>query len=100
MAAAGVYSADALSEVSEARRTRYFHEKRDGYHVVPELRKMIVFAPQNVISDAPFTQVDIVSCRNLLIYLQPSAQKKALSLFHFALKTGRCAHAWAKRNAR
>lgn len=87
-AASGVYPPDALAEVSDERRERYFREKRDGCHVVPELRKMIVFAPHNVISDAPFTQVDLVSCRNLLIYLQPSAQKKALSLFHFALKTG------------
>ena len=49
---------------------------------------MIVFAPHNVIKDAPFTRVDLVSCRNLLIYLQPPAQQKVLSLFHFALNRG------------
>ena len=87
-AASGIYDPEALAEVSDERQARYFREKRDGCHVVPELRKMIVFAPHNVINDAPFTQIDLVSCRNLLIYLQPSAQKKALSLFHFALKTG------------
>ncbi|MCA9263949.1 MAG: response regulator [Planctomycetales bacterium] len=87
-AAAGVYPVEAIAEVSESRRERYFREKRDGFHVTPELRQMIVFAPHNVISDAPFTQLDLVTCRNLLIYLQPAAQKKALSLFHFSLRTG------------
>lgn len=87
-AAQGVYSENALSEVSAERKTRYFRSQRENFVVVPELRQMIVFAPHNVISDAPFTQLDMVTCRNLLIYLQPTAQKKALSLFHFALKTG------------
>jgi two-component system CheB/CheR fusion protein len=57
-------------------------------HLSPDLRKMIVFAPHNIIKDAPFTRLDMISCRNLLIYLQPLAQKKALSLFHFGLKSG------------
>ena len=52
------------------------------------LRQLIVFARHNVIKDAPFTNLDLISCRNLLIYFQPQAQKKALSLFHFGLKTG------------
>ena len=60
----------------------------DSYQVVPELRQMVVFAQHNVIKDAPFTRVDLVSCRNLLIYLQPAAQQKVLSLFHFALNRG------------
>ena len=55
------------------------------YQVVPELRQMVVFAQHNVISDAPFTRVDLISCRNLLIYLQPPAQQRVLSFFHFAL---------------
>src|SRR5687767_6318127 len=58
------------------------------YQVVPELRQMVVFAQHNVIRDAPFTRVDLISCRNLLIYLQPPAQRKVLSFFHFALKRG------------
>lgn len=87
-AARGVYSEEVLSEMTLARRNRYFRKERDGYHVVPEIRKMIVFAPHNLISDAPFTQMDLVTCRNLLIYLQPNAQKKALSMFHFSLKSG------------
>ena len=86
-AARAVYSEEALSELSIDRKRQYFRKKRDGYHVAAELRRYVIFAPHNVISDAPFTQMDLVSCRNLLIYLQPAAQKKALSLFHFALKS-------------
>ncbi len=85
---AGIYSKEAVSEVTEAHLTRYFTKQGDAYHVLPELRKMIVFAPHNVTKDAPFTKLDLVCCRNLLIYLQPHAQKKVLSLFHFGLKTG------------
>ena len=87
-AAKGMYPEDALSELSDERRSRYFRKKRDGYHVAPEIRRHVVFAPHNLIRDAPFTQMDLVSCRNLLIYLQPQAQKKSLSMFHFALKAG------------
>lgn len=88
VAGAGIYSEEALAELSPERRARYFHRHEHGYQVRSDLRKMIVFAPHNVISDAPFTQLDLATCRNLLIYLQPAAQKKALSLFHFSLKTG------------
>lgn len=87
-ASAGVYRDDALAGVSPNRLTRYFVKHAGGYQVNAELRKMIVFAPHNVVKDAPFTKLDLVCCRNLLIYFQPPAQKKAISLFHFALKTG------------
>ena len=87
-ASLGLYSEDSLAEVSDERRSRFFTRVRDQFQVVSELRKMVVFAPHNVVSDAPFTRLDLVTCRNLLIYLQPIAQKKALSLFHFGLKTG------------
>lgn len=85
-AAKGVFPEEALSELTPERRAYYFRRNRDGFHVTRELRRLIVFAPHNVISDAPFTQMDLVTCRNLLIYLQPTAQKKVLSLLHFALK--------------
>jgi len=88
IAARGVYPEESLDEMSPDRRTRYFRRQRDGYHVTRELRRYVVFAPHNVISDAPFTQMDLVTCRNLLIYFQPNAQRKALSLFHFALRAG------------
>ncbi len=88
IASAGVYGEQALVDVREDRLARYFQHKGDGYHVGQELRKMIVFAPHNIIKDAPFTKLDLVTCRNLLIYFQPLAQKKTLSLFHFGLKVG------------
>ncbi|HVY47455.1 MAG TPA: ATP-binding protein, partial [Minicystis sp.] len=78
----------AVSNVSPERLERYFLRRGDVYQVVPELRQMIVFAPHNVIKDPPFTRVDFVVCRNLLIYLQLGAQQKVLGLFHFALNRG------------
>lgn len=87
-ASAGVYREEHLSEVSPVRLERFFSKHGAGYQVCPEVRKMIVFAPHNVIRDAPFTKLDLISCRNLLIYLQPPAQKKVLSLFHFGLRAG------------
>lgn len=85
-AAKGVYPEESFSEMSAELVERYFKRQIDGFQVTPELRNHIVFAPHNLINDAPFTQMDLVTCRNLLIYLQPVAQRKALSMFHFALK--------------
>jgi two-component system CheB/CheR fusion protein len=85
-ASAGVYSDESLAGLSAARLARFFKKHASGYQVTPELRKLIVFAPHNVAKDAPFTKLDLICCRNMLIYLQPHAQKKVLSLFHFALK--------------
>jgi two-component system CheB/CheR fusion protein len=87
-ASAGVYHEDQLADVPARRLARYFEKKNNGYHVVPELRQIVLFAPHNVIKDAPFTRLDLISCRNLLIYLEPHYQKKVLSLFHFGLKRG------------
>lgn len=87
-AARGVYSQEAVANVSTERLDRYFWRQGNHYQIVPDLRQMIVFAPHDVIRDAPFTRVDLVSCRNLLIYLQPPAQQKVISLFHFALNRG------------
>jgi two-component system, chemotaxis family, CheB/CheR fusion protein len=84
-AAIAAYEEDAVSNVSPERLARYFTQSGSTYQVVPELRQMIVFAQHNVISDAPFTRLDLITCRNLLIYLQPAAQQRVLSFFHFAL---------------
>ena len=84
----GVYGEEAIANVSPDRLARYFMQNGNTYQVVPELRQMVVFAQHNVISDAPFTRVDLISCRNLLIYLQPAAQQRVLSFFHFALSQG------------
>jgi two-component system CheB/CheR fusion protein len=83
-----IYDEEALQGVSAERLQRYFLRVGNTYQVVPDLRQMIVFAPHNVIRDAPFTRVDLITCRNLLIYLQPAAQQKVLSLFLFALNRG------------
>lgn len=87
-AAAGIYSISAVEAVSDQRLTDYFIKTVDGYRVTAELRNMVVFAQHNIIKDAPFTRLNLVTCRNLLIYLLPEAQKKAINLFHFGLKTG------------
>ena len=67
---------------------RFFTLKPNGYQISQTLRESIVFAPHNLIRDAPFTKMDLITCRNLLIYFQPHAQKTVLTLFHFALKPG------------
>lgn len=85
----GLYDDERLSEVSAGRLKRYFTKKQSGYQISSELRQMIVFAQHNVIKDAPFTNLDLITCRNLLIYFQRPAQQKVMSLFHFGLKTGR-----------
>jgi two-component system, chemotaxis family, CheB/CheR fusion protein len=88
IASAGIYDEDALADVSPARRLRYFVKDGERHRVAKEIRQLVVFAQHNVINDAPFTRVDLISCRNLLIYFQPVVQKKVLSLLHFGLKTG------------
>ncbi len=88
VASAGNYTEEQIKAVSRERRERYFVSKGDVFQVVPLLRKMVVFAPHDVLKDAPFTRLDLITCRNMLIYLQPAAQKKVLSLFYFGLNTG------------
>jgi two-component system, chemotaxis family, CheB/CheR fusion protein len=84
----GIYPASIAADVSPARLARFFAKEEHGYRVVPELRGVVVFTVQNVLADPPFSRLDLVSCRNLLIYLRPEAQAKVLSLFHFALREG------------
>lgn len=87
-ASVGMYDEKAVAGVSPSRLKKYFSRNGDGYQVSSDLRQMVVFAPHNITKDAPFTRLDLVTCRNLLIYLNPAVQKKALYLFHFGLKTG------------
>jgi two-component system CheB/CheR fusion protein len=84
----GLYPADIALEMSAERLARFFTIEDHGYRVRPELRETIVFAVQDVLADPPFSRMDMISCRNLMIYLQPDAQAKVLSLFHFALREG------------
>ncbi|MBA3539857.1 MAG: PAS domain S-box protein, partial [Deltaproteobacteria bacterium] len=81
----GVYGEAQLGNVSPERLARYFIRRSSGYQIVPDLRQLIVFARHNVTKDPPFTRMSFISCRNLLIYLQPQAQRTVLSLFHFGL---------------
>ena len=74
--------------MSPSRLRRFFEEEDEGYRVNKQLREMVVFARQNLTADPPFSRMDIISCRNLLIYLEPSLQKKSLPTFHYALKPG------------
>ena len=67
---------------------RGFSREGKGYRVARELREAVVFTVQDLLADPPFSRLDLISCRNLLIYLRPSAQEQILSLFHFALRAG------------
>jgi two-component system CheB/CheR fusion protein len=88
LATRGLYDEHAVQNVTAERLERYFLRRGKSFQVLPDLRQMVVFAGHNVIKDAPFTRVDFVSCRNMLIYLQPAVQQKVLNLFHFALNKG------------
>ena len=82
---AAVYPANIVADVSRERLRRFFVEDERGYRVSKEIREMVIFAPQNVTMDPPFTKLDILSCRNLLIYLETELQKRLLTLFHYSL---------------
>jgi two-component system, chemotaxis family, CheB/CheR fusion protein len=84
----GIYPAAAVAGLPATRLTRFFDELDGTYQVSKELRDMVVFARQNLMRDPPFSRQDLVSCRNLLIYLEPDAQRKIIALCHFALRQG------------
>ena len=84
----GLYPDTIAQDVSPARLARFFTKEDRGYRVSPDLRSSVVFTVQDVLADPPFSRLDLVSCRNLLIYLLPEAQEKVVSLFHFALREG------------
>jgi len=81
----GVFPPNIATDVSEERLHRFFIREECGYRVSQEIREMVIFAPQNLVTDPPFTKLDLLTCRNLLIYLEPGLQKKLLSLFHYSL---------------
>jgi len=82
----GIYKEAIANEVSEVRLRRFFHKVPSGYQISKSIRDMCVFARQNVFSDPPFSRMDVISCRNVLIYLSPVLQKKVIPIFHYALK--------------
>lgn len=87
-ARAGHFPEAITADVSEDRLRKFFTKDHAGYRVRRELREMVLFAAHDLLKDAPFSRMDLISCRNLLIYLNRSAQKRAFDIFHFALKTG------------
>jgi two-component system CheB/CheR fusion protein len=84
----GVFPANIAADVSPERLRRFFAKDEHGYRVHKEIREMVIFAPQNLIMDPPFTKLDILSCRNLLIYLTAEVQKKLIPMFHYSLSPG------------
>jgi two-component system CheB/CheR fusion protein len=85
LARAGAYSTTIESAVSPERRGRFFVKQGDHYQVRKQLREAVLFAPHNLTSDPPFSHMDLVSCRNLLIYMEPELQRRVLQVFHFSL---------------
>jgi two-component system CheB/CheR fusion protein len=81
----GSYSEPAVSQVSVERLGRFFFESEGTYHIAKLIRETIVFAPHNLLSDPPFSRIDLVSCQNLLIYLTPVAQQRAMTAIHWSL---------------
>jgi two-component system, chemotaxis family, CheB/CheR fusion protein len=87
-ARAGVYAGSIVADVSPERLSRFFVKPGGRYQVSKELRQKVVFAVHNILSDPPFSGMDLVSCRNLLIYLDKTVQRQVLETFHFALRPG------------
>ncbi len=84
----GSFAAGIESDLSPERLDRFFIHTDDHFLIKKELRELIVFAPQNVLSDPPFSRLDVCTCRNLLIYLEPDVQRRLLRLLHFGLREG------------
>jgi two-component system, chemotaxis family, CheB/CheR fusion protein len=88
LARAGYYPTSIAQDVTPERLERWFEMADGGFAIKRTLREAITFAPQNLLQDPPFSRLDLVSCRNLLIYLEPDFQRRVLALFHFALREG------------
>jgi len=86
VARVGHYPPNIAQDITPERLRRFFNKDDAGYKVKKEIRDMVVFAVQNVIKDPPFTKLDLLSCRNLLIYLEAEAQTRLIPNFHYALK--------------
>jgi two-component system CheB/CheR fusion protein len=90
IARTGEYSVSQLATLSPERLVRFFVKSKNKYRISKELRDVCVFAKHNILQDPPFSRMDFISCRNMLIYLDTTAQKKAISTFHYALNDGGC----------
>ncbi|HSI69335.1 MAG TPA: CheR family methyltransferase, partial [Gillisia sp.] len=85
-ARAGIYTEAEMENITPERRSRFFKRVEDRYQIKKEIREMCIFSLHNFLKDPPFGKMDLISCRNVLIYLQPYLQKKVFSTFHFALR--------------
>jgi chemotaxis methyl-accepting protein methylase/flagellar motility protein MotE (MotC chaperone) len=83
----GYYPLSIETDISPQQLSQYFTKDGSGYRINKQIRDMVIFAPQNIIMDPPFTKLDIITCRNLLIYLGPELQKKLIPLFHYTLNS-------------
>jgi len=83
----GFYPGDIESHVTPERLKRFFVQESGGYRVCKEIRELVVFAPHNLLGDPPFSRLDLISCRNLLIYIQRQVQRDIIELFHYALRS-------------
>jgi two-component system CheB/CheR fusion protein len=86
-ASKGTYSEKISKSIEPEYLNAYFTQQGTEYQVNKEIRQMVIFAQHNILKDPPFIQLDLITCRNMLIYLQPSMQRKVISLFHFSLKS-------------
>ncbi len=84
----GYFSKNIVADVSPERISRFFILEGENYRVDTTIREMVVFATQNVIKDPPFTRLEILTCRNMLIYMEPELQKKVIRLFNYSLNPG------------
>ncbi|MBW3538975.1 MAG: PAS domain-containing protein [Planctomycetes bacterium] len=84
----GCYPDSIELDLPPERLTRFFEREHSRYVVKKHIRESVVFAPQNLLNDPPFSRLDLISCRNLLIYLEPEVQQQVIALFHFALNEG------------
>ena len=81
----GIYKESIEADVSPLRLRRFFHKVDAGYQISQSIRDLCIFSSQNVFSDPPFSRIDLISCRNVMIYLSQSLQKKVIPIFHYAL---------------
>src|ERR1700741_314899 len=84
----GIYPESVVADIAPARLKRFFQRVDRGYQVVQSVREICIFAKQNITKDPPFSGLDLISCRNLLIYLGPELQKRVIPTIHYALKAG------------
>ena len=84
----GIFLPNVMADISPERINRFFNVIPGGYQINTLIREMVVFAPHNMIKDPPFTKLDVLTCRNVLIYMESDLQKKLISLFHYSLNPG------------